>query len=98
VVNGEVHFMTFEDVLIVLPKSWFGEEARTHQARVIHSLARTAHVACYLGIGNKSIQVAPLLPKKFTKSGDYKICYKAPDYSEWLQAMIKEIKELEKMR
>ena len=66
VADGEVHFMTFEDVLSVLPKSWFGEQARAHQARVIHSLARAAHAACYLSIGNKSIQVAPLLSENFT--------------------------------
>jgi hypothetical protein len=98
VADGEVHFMTFEDVLSVLPKSWFAEQARAHQGRVIHSLARAAHAACYLGIGDKTIQVAPLLSEKFTESGDYKMCCKAPDYSEWLKAMIKEIKELEKMR
>jgi len=34
-VDGEVHFMTFEDVLSMLPKSWFGKQARAHQARVI---------------------------------------------------------------
>jgi len=33
--------------------------------RVIHSLARAAHAACYLGIGNKPIQIAPLLSEKF---------------------------------
>ena len=48
-IDDDVHFMTFPDVLTVLPKSWFG----AHQARVIHSLARAAHAACYLGIGNK---------------------------------------------
>ena len=52
-VDGDVHFMTFPDVLSVLRKSWFGKQSRTHQARVIHSLARAAHAACYLGIGNK---------------------------------------------
>jgi len=40
VADSEAHFMTFEDMLGVLPKSWFGEQARAHQARVIHSLAR----------------------------------------------------------
>ena len=97
-VDGDVHFMTFPDVLSVLHKSWFGKQSRTHQARVIHSLARAAHAACYLGIGIKSIQVAPILSEKFTESGDYKMFCKAPDYSEWLKAMIKEIKEQEKMR
>ena len=90
VADREVRFMTFEDVLSI----WFGEQARAHQAHVIPSLARAAHAACYLGIGNKSIQVAPLLSKFFTESGDYKMCCKVPDYSEWLKAMIKEIKEL----
>jgi len=97
VADGEVHFMTFEDALGVLPKSWFGEQARAHQARLIHSLALAAHAACYLVIGNKSIQVAPLLSEKFTESGDYKMfCKAAPDYSTWLKAMIKEIKSWRK--
>jgi len=74
--------MTFEDELSVLPMSWFGKQARAHQARVIPPLARAAHVACYLGIDNRPIQVAPLLSEKFTEPGDYKICCKAPDYSE----------------
>ena len=97
VADSEVHLMTFEDVLSVLPESWFGEQASAHRARVIHSLARAAHAACYLGISNKPIQIAPLLSEKFTEPEDYKMCCKAPDYSEWLKAIIKEIKELEKM-
>jgi len=64
-VDGDVHFMTFQDVLSVLPKSWFGKQARAHQACVIHSLARAAHAACYIGIGNKPIQMALLLSEKF---------------------------------
>ena len=64
--------MTFEDVLGVLPRSWFEKQARAHQAHVIHSLARAAHTSCYLGIGNKPIQVAPLLSEKFTEPGDYR--------------------------
>ena len=39
----------------------FEKQARALQARVIHSLARAAHAASYLGIGNQPIQVAPLL-------------------------------------
>jgi len=54
-VDSEAHFMTFEDVPTVLPSSWFGKEARAHQARVIHSLARSAHAACYLDIVIKLI-------------------------------------------
>ena len=81
-VDGKVHFMTFKDVLSMLPKSWFGKQARAHQARFIHSLARAAYAACYLGISNKPIQIAPLLSEKFTEPGDHKMCCKAPDYSE----------------
>jgi len=51
-----------------------------------------------LEFGNKPIQVVPLLSDKFTEPADYRMCYKAPDYPEWLKAMINEIKELEKMR
>ena len=54
--NGEVHFMTFEDVLSVLPKLWFGEQARTHQARVIHSLARAAHIAWGHGVKQPTLK------------------------------------------
>ena len=64
-VDGDAHSMTFPDMLSVLPKSWVGKEARAHQARVIHSLARAAHAACYLGIGTKPIQIALLLSEKF---------------------------------
>jgi len=55
--------MTFEDVLGVLHRSWFEKQARAHQARVTHSLARAAHTSCYLGIGNKPIQVPPFYPQ-----------------------------------
>jgi len=89
--------MTFEDV----PGPGFGKQARAHQARVIHCLARAAHAACYLGIGIKPIQVAFLLSEKFTEPSNFKMCYmthcKAHDYSKWLKEMIKEIKELKKM-
>jgi len=97
VVDVEMHFMTFEDLLRVLPRSWFGKQVRAHQARVMHSLARAAHAAYYLNMDNKPIQVALLLSEKFTEPSDYKIFCKAPDYSEWLKAMIKDIKELDKM-
>ena len=40
----------------------------------------------------------PLLSDKFTEPVDYSMCYKAPDYPEWLKVMINEIEELEKMR
>jgi len=59
-VDRYVHYMTFEDVLTVLPNSWFGKQAADHQARVVYSLARAAHAACYLRIGNKPIQVVTL--------------------------------------
>ena len=29
-VNGDEHYMTFEDLLTVLPESWFGKQARAH--------------------------------------------------------------------
>jgi len=92
VADGEVNFMTFEDVLSVLPKSWFGEQTRAHQARIIHSLDCAAHADSYLGFGNESIQAAPLLSEKFTESGDDKMCCKAPDYFEWPKTMIKKIR------
>jgi len=97
-VDGEVHFMTFKNVLGVVPRSWFAKQASAHQARVIHSLARAAHAACYLGIGIKPIQVAHLLSEKFTEPGHHKMCCKTHDSSKWLKAMIKEIKQLEKTR
>jgi len=53
--------MTFENVLMCCLCHGFEKQARALQARVIHSLARTAHAASYLGIGNQPIQVAQLL-------------------------------------
>jgi len=91
-VDSETHCMSFEDVLTVLPKSWFGRKARAHQARVVQSLVRAAHAACFLSIGRKPNKIAPLL-NNFTEPGDYAMCCKFPDYEQ----MIKEIKELEKM-
>jgi len=74
---------------------WEISQGISGSRRVIHSLTRAAHTACYLGIGNKPIQVAPLLSKKLNEPGDYKMCCKAPDGSEWLKAKINEIKGLE---
>ena len=65
-VDSYVHYITFEDVLTVLPNSWFGKQAAAHQARVVYSLARAAHAACYLGIENTTIQVHALLSETFT--------------------------------
>jgi len=95
-VDGETRYMSLEDVLTVLPKSWFGRKARAHQVRVVQSLVRAAHAACFLSIGRKPNKIAPLL-NNFTEPGDYAMCCKAPSYEQWLEAMIKEIKELEKM-
>ena len=62
--------MTFEDLLTVLPNSWFGKQVAAHQSRGVYSLARAAYAACYLGIGNEPIQVnAP-----FTELSDYNNC------------------------
>ena len=41
-------------------------------------------------------EIAPLV-SNFTEPGDYATYCKAPDYGQWFEAMIKEIKELEKM-
>jgi len=41
-------------------------------------------------------KIAPLV-SDFTEPGDYAMCCKAPDFEKWLKAMIKEIKELERM-
>ena len=79
-VDSYVHYMTFEDVLTVLPNSWFGKQAASHRARVVYSLAPAAHAACYLGIGNKPIQVVTLLSETFTEPSDYNNCCKAPEH------------------
>jgi len=60
-----------------------------------------AHRLCckreLLGVAaSVGIKIAPLV-SNFTEPGDYAMYYKAPDYEKWLEAMIKEIKELEKM-
>ena len=81
--------MTFEDVLTE-PDSWFGKQAAAYQARVVYSLARAAHAACYLGIRNKPIQVDALLSETFTEQSDY-------NYKYWKPAMVKEIIVLEEM-
>ena len=51
VADNVVHFMTFEDVLSML-SSHDKKQARTHQACVIHCLARASHAVSCLGIGN----------------------------------------------
>ena len=79
-VDSYVHYMTFADVLTVLPNSRFGKQAAAHQARVVYSLGCAAHAACYLGIGNKPIQVDALLSETFTEPSGYNNCCKAPDY------------------
>jgi len=89
--------MTFADVLTVLPNSRFGKQAAAHQARVVYSLGCAAHAACYLGIGNKPIQVDALLSETFTEPSNYNNCCKAPDYKYWKPAMVKEIIFLEEM-
>jgi len=68
---------------------------KTHQARVVYSLARAAHAACYLGIGNNLIQVDALLSETFTELSDYNNCCKSPHYKYWKPAMFKEITVLE---
>jgi len=91
-VDGETHYMLFEDVLTVLPKSWFGRKAHAHQVRVVQSFVRAAHAAYFLSIGRKPNTIAPLF-NNFTEPGDYAMFCKAPDYELWLEPMTKEIKE-----
>jgi len=62
----------------------------------VQSLVRAAHAACFLSIGRKPNKIAALL-NNFTELVDYAMCCKAPDYEQWLESMIKEIKDLEKM-
>jgi len=37
-VDGKTHYMSFKDVLIVLPNSWFGKKAYAHQVCTMQSL------------------------------------------------------------
>jgi len=77
-------------------KSCFGRKARAHRVRSVQSLVRAAHAACFLSIGRKPNKIAALL-NNCTELVDYAMCCKAPDYEQWLESMIKEIKDLEKM-
>ena len=46
-VEGETHYMSFEDVLTVLPKTRFCKKTRAHEVRVVQYLVRAAHAACF---------------------------------------------------
>jgi len=86
VVDSYVHYVTFEDLLTVLPNSWFEKQA----ARVVYFLARAAHAACYLRIGNQPIQVHALFSGTFTEPSDYNNCCKVPNYKYWKPGMVME--------
>jgi len=95
-IDGKTDYISFEDVLMVLPKSWSGRKASAHQVRVVQSFIRAAHAIGFRGISRKLNTIAPVL-NNFTEPGDYAMCCKLPHYEQRLESMIKEIKELQKM-
>jgi len=90
-VDGEVHF-TFEDVLSMLPRSWF-ENKSGH-------IWLASYIALFMLLMQLVILVLAisrfkyLLSKKSTEPGDYNMCCKVPDDSEWYKAMIKTINKM----
>jgi len=59
-IDGKTDYMSFEDVLMVLPKSWSGRKARAQQVRVVQSLIRAAHAIGFLGISRKLNTIVPV--------------------------------------
>ena len=85
-VDGKTHYMSFEDVLTVLTKSWFGTKALLF------------FLLSFLASAWNRIQEDCASFRQFYRTGWYHaMCCKAPDYEEWLESMTKEIKEPEKM-
>jgi len=59
-VYSETHYMSFEDVLTLLPKSGFGRKVRAHPVCVVQSLVRAAHTAYFVSIGRNPNKIGPL--------------------------------------
>ena len=85
-----VEYDNIKDLYVLLMQFAFLKDWKT----VAHRLCCKREL---LGVAaSVGIKIAPLV-SNFTEPGDYAMYYKAPDYEKWLEAMIKEIKELEKM-
>ena len=95
-VDGYTEKLAFEDVLKLLPKSWYKKQHEANIASVRHSLACAAHAVCYEQQG-KPIKPVPHEYCKFSQPSDHRSIDKAPDKDHWIQAEWKEIKTMEKM-
>jgi len=85
-----VEYNDIKDLYVLLMQFAFLEDWNTMAQR----LCCERELLCVAAsIGTKIVPVVP----NFTDLGDYATCCKAPEYHEWLESMIKEIKELEKM-
>ena len=84
-----VDYDSVKDLYVLLMQFVFLKDMKTAAQRLCCE-RELLSVAASVGI-----TIAPLV-SNFTEPGDYAMCCKAPDYEKWLEAMIKEIKELER--
>ena len=93
-IDGYTEKLAFEDVLKLLPKSWFRRQHEANVAEVQHQLARAAHARCFLADHKPK---PAHRPPEFSQPNDYRSIATAPDKEHWVTAMDKEFFTLEKM-
>jgi hypothetical protein len=93
-VDGYREWLAFEDVLKILPKSWFKKLHEANMTSLVNELARCAHAKCFLAEDKPAHR---LDHSQFSQPTDFRSVSSAPDEEHWVLAMDKEIGVLEKM-
>ena len=96
-VDGYTEKLLFEDVLKLLPKSWYRKEHEANVAAAHMALAAAAHAVCFESTG-KPIKPPPEEWCKFTQPASHRAVRNAPDEEYWVAAQWKEIQTMEKMK
>jgi hypothetical protein len=97
-VDGYTEKLLFEDVLKLLPKSWFKRMHEANVAAAHYALSRSAHAVCYASEGKPTpSEPAPDDMCQFTQPASHRAIDSAPDKDHWVAAEWKEIKTMERM-
>jgi hypothetical protein len=95
-VDGYTEKLLFDDVLKLLPKSWFRRMHEANIAAAHMALAGAAHAVCF-GSEGKPERPAPEDWCHFTQPTTHRGIANAPDKEYWHKAQWKEILTMEKM-
>ena len=81
--NGYREWLAFEDVLKILPKSWFKKLHEANMTSLVNELARCAHAKCFLAEDKPAHR---LDHSQFSQPTDFRSVSSATDEEHWVLA------------